>query len=115
MRPAAIWRKGLMMLRYVIKRMIQAIPLIFGITLLSYMLMAAAPGGPVGAMNFRPGTSPQERAQIAARLGINDPWLVQYVRWLLGDDWMRWDSDGDGIADQSAILPLDADGDGEPE
>lgn len=103
------------MLRYVVKRMIQAIPLIFGITLLSYMLMTAAPGGAIGAMNFPPGSSPQVRAQLAARLGINDSWLVQYLRWLLGDDWMRWDSDDDGVADQSVFLPLDADGDGEPE
>ena len=65
------------MLRYVIKRTLQAIPLIFGITLLTYMLMTAAPGGPIGAMNFRPGTSPQERAELSARLGINDPWPVQ--------------------------------------
>ncbi|MEP7290718.1 MAG: ABC transporter permease [Chloroflexota bacterium] len=103
------------MLRYIVKRTIQAIPLIFGITLLTYMLMTAAPGGPIGAMNFPPRTPPQERAALAARLGVNDPWPVQYLRWLLGDDWMRWDSDGDGIADQSFLLALDADGDGEPE
>ena len=103
------------MLRYVVKRSLQAIPLIFGITLLSYLLMTAAPGGPIGSMNFRPGMSPQERAQAAARLGINDPVPVQYLRWLLGDDWMRWDADGDGVADHAFLLPLDADGDGEPE
>lgn len=103
------------MLRYIVRRSLQAVPLIFGITVLSYLLMTAAPGGPIGAMNFRPGMSPQERAQVAARLGINDPWLVQYFRWLLGDDWMRWDADGDGIADHAFLLPLDADGDGEPE
>src|ERR1700742_3525110 len=103
------------MLRYIVKRSLQEIPLIFGITLLSYLLMTAAPGGPVGAMNFRPGMSPQERAQTATRLGINDPVPIQYLRWLLGDDWMRWDADGDGVADVAVLLPLDADGDGEPE
>ncbi len=103
------------MLRYIIKRSLQAIPLMFGITLLSYMLMTAAPGGPVYALAFKPGTSPQQRAQLAAQLGVNDPWPVQYLRWLLGDDWMRWDSNGDGIADHAFLLPLDADGDGEAE
>jgi peptide/nickel transport system permease protein len=103
------------MLRYVFRRLIQAIPIFFGITLLSYALMLAAPGGPVGALTFDPRMTPRERAAIAVRLGVNDPWPVQYLRWLLGDDWMRFDSDGDGVADQSFLLPLDADGDGEPE
>jgi peptide/nickel transport system permease protein len=58
---------------------------------------------------------PEERAAIAQRMGVNDPLPVQYLRWLLGDDWMRWDTDGDGLADRSFLLPLDADGDGEPE
>ena len=103
------------MLRYIVKRLIQAVPLMFGITLLSYMLMTAAPGGPTYALAFKPGTSPQERAKLAARLGVNDPWPVQYLRWLLGDDWMRWDSNGDGISDHAFLVPLDADGDGEPD
>ncbi|MBE2269513.1 MAG: ABC transporter permease subunit [Anaerolinea sp.] len=103
------------MIKYTIRRLIQAIPTFFGITIFSYLLMAAAPGGPVAALTFSPRTTPQQRQIIAARLGVNDPLPVQYLRWLLGDDWMRWDSDGDGVADQSFLLPLDADGDGEPE
>lgn len=103
------------MTRYVVRRLLQSIPILFGITILSYLLMLGAPGGPVAAMMFRPGTSPQEVQEMEARLGVNDPFLVQYLRWLLGDDWMRWDSDGDEIADHAIIIPLDADGDGEPE
>jgi peptide/nickel transport system permease protein len=103
------------MTKYVIRRLIQAVPTLFGITILTYALMLAAPGGPVAALTFSPTVTPQERAALAARLGVNDPAYIQYLRWLLGDDWMRWDSDGDGIADHSFLLPLDADGDGEPE
>jgi peptide/nickel transport system permease protein len=103
------------MVRYVLRRLIQAIPVVFGITILSYLLMTVAPGGPVRALTFRPGVSPQEVERVAARLGVNDPWIVQYLRWLVGDDWMRWDSDGDGISDRAVLIPLDADGDGEPE
>ena len=29
---------------------------------------------------------------------------MQYLRWLLGDDWMRWDSDDDGEADSAVFL-----------
>jgi peptide/nickel transport system permease protein len=102
------------MLRYILRRLIQAIPIFFGITVLSYALMSAS-GNPVAALTFRPGMTPEERDRVAARLGVNDPWPVQYLRWLIGDDWMRWDSTGDGIADHAIIVPLDADGDGEPE
>ncbi len=103
------------MLKYTIRRLFQAIPTLFGISLLTYMLMLAAPGGPVAALAYGPTITPQERAALAARLGVNDPFIIQYLRWLLGDDWMRWDSDGDDIADGSFLIPLDADGDGEPE
>jgi peptide/nickel transport system permease protein len=103
------------MIKYTIRRLAQAIPTLFGITILTYMLMLAAPGGPVAALAFGPTITPQERAALAARLGVNDPLHIQYLRWLLGDDWMRWDSDGDGIADHAVLIPLDADGDGEPE
>jgi peptide/nickel transport system permease protein len=103
------------MIKYTLRRLIQAIPTMFGITILSYLLMTAAPGGPVGALTFGPNVTQAERERVAARLGVNDPLPVQYLRWLLGDDWMRRDTDSDGIADQSILLPLDADGDGEPE
>ena len=104
------------MLKYTLRRLLQAIPTLFGITVLSYLLMTAAPGGPVAALLFGdPKITPQQREQLAARLGVNDPWPVQYLRWLAGDDWMRWDSDGDGVADHAVLIPLDADGDGVPE
>ncbi len=103
------------MTRYILRRVIQSIPTFFGITILSYLLMLGAPGGPVAALTFDPKITPQQREAYAARLGVNDPFPVQYLRWLLGDDWMRWDTNGDGIADRSVLIPLDADGDGNAE
>ncbi len=69
--------------------------------------MAAAPGGPVATLTFSPRMTPQQRERVAAQLGVDDPLPLQYLRWLLGDDWMRWDSNGDGIADHSFLLALD--------
>lgn len=103
------------MIKYTIRRLVQAIPIFFGITILSYLLMTAAPGGPTSALAMDPRISPQQRAALAARLGVNDPWPVQYLRWLVGDDWMRVDTDGDGLADYARLIPLDADGDGRAE
>ncbi|MDX2162528.1 MAG: ABC transporter permease [bacterium] len=126
------------MIKYTLRRILQAIPTFFGITLFSYLLMTAAPGGPEAALTFDPRITPQQREREAARLGVNDPFIVQYLRWLTGNDWMRWDTDGgtptilglegtpvsntlttrdlpDGIADGSVLIPLglDANGDGD--
>ncbi len=104
------------MIKYTLRRLVQAIPTVFGITILSYLLMTAAPGGPVRALTAGdPRITAQQREQMAIRMGLNDPWPVQYLRWLLGDDWMRWDANGDGVADHAFLIPLDADGDGVPE
>ncbi len=103
------------MIKYIIRRLLQSIPTLLGITVLSYSLMLLAPGGPARALTFGPKVRPEQIKQVEASLGLNDPGYIQYLRWLLGDDWMRWDSDGDGISDGSFILALDADGDGVPE
>jgi peptide/nickel transport system permease protein len=100
---------------FLLRRLLQAIPTFLGITVLSYLLMLGAPGGPVAALTFNPQITPQQREAYAARLGVNDPFYLQYLRWLLGDDWMRWDTNEDGVSDQSFLLPLDADGDGAAE
>ena len=105
------------MVKYIIRRLIQAIPTFFGITLFTYLLLWLAPGSVVEVLYLAPQISAETRARLKAQLGIDDPFHIQYLRWLTGDDWMRWDSDGDGVADSAFTLvtQLDADGDGEPE
>jgi peptide/nickel transport system permease protein len=100
------------MIKYTLRRLVQAIPTFFGITILSYLLLWFAPGDPVSLLTFSPSTTPADRERLAARLGVNDPLHVQYLRWLAGDDWMRIDDDGDGVSDRCYILACDADGDG---
>lgn len=104
------------MYKYTLRRLVQAIPTFFGITILAYLLMSLTPGGPIGALAFQSGhMTPEARQRLEVRLGVNDPLPTQYLRWLLGDDWMRRDTTGDGVADWAVLIPLDATGDGEPE
>lgn len=70
------------------------------------MLMLLAPGGPVAAISVGPNVTADQRAYLAEVLGVNDPPIVQYLRWLVGDDWMRWDNDGDGESDGAFLIPL---------
>ncbi len=57
------------------------IPILFGISILSFAIMYAAPGKPA-ILNLDPEISPEVREAQAERLGLNDPVPVQYMRWL---------------------------------
>ena len=87
------------MQRYIVRRLMQAIPTLFGITVLVCFIMLLAPGDPVALLTFDPTLRQDERERLAIKLGVNDPFLVQYLRWLIGDDWMMVDSNADGELD----------------
>ncbi len=86
------------MQRYIARRLLQAIPTFFGITVIVYAIMAAS-GDPIAILAFDPTMRQDERERLAIRLGISDPLPVQYLRWLIGDDWMMVDTNLDGEAD----------------
>jgi len=73
------------MTKFIIRRLIQAVPTFIGITIISYMIMVAAPGDPVSILTFSPDMSQEERDAVAERLGVNQPLPVQYIRWLIGN------------------------------
>ena len=85
--------------RFIIRRTLQAIPTLFGITIIVYFLMLLAPGDPVALLAFDPTIRQDERERLAKQLGVNDPFFVQYLRWLIGDDWMMVDTNLDGDVD----------------
>lgn len=69
------------MATYIAKRLIQSIPVIFGITILSFMIMKLAPGDPLA--NFvNPSISMEDLEASRDALGLNDPWYVQYYNWI---------------------------------
>lgn len=92
------------MSKYVVRRLLQAIPTVLGVTILVYIIISLAPGGPIETLAFNNRMKPREKEELKYMLGFKDPLLVQYLRWLLGDDWMRWDNDGDGLADASVFF-----------
>ena len=100
------------MTRHVIRRLIQAIPTVFGVTLISYMIIAFAPGD-VTRMLAMQGDPQKTSAEVQERrleqLGLNDPWPVQYLVWLTGNDWLHnlgmkdLDIDDDGEIDANLV------------
>ncbi|WP_181311955.1 ABC transporter permease [Nocardioides campestrisoli] len=69
------------MLRYVLGRLPSALGLLAGASLLIFWLMRLVPGDPVDAL-AGPDATPEARAAIRADLGLDQPFLTQYVDWL---------------------------------
>lgn len=67
--------------RYILRRLIQAIPLLFLISIAMFGLIHALPGGPEAVL-FNPRLSAAGRAALRARFGLDDPLPIQYLKWL---------------------------------
>lgn len=87
------------MTRYFVRRIVQAIPTFFGVTIISFLLMISAPGDPIQLITFNPDNDPATTEALRRKLGLDQPPLVQYLYWLVGNDWARIDLDGDGTGD----------------
>ncbi|HVZ93019.1 MAG TPA: ABC transporter permease [Phycisphaerales bacterium] len=75
------------MTRFLIRRLVLAIPTLVGISFVVFMLVALSPGGVSGGAGFDSGGAgasviAQRRAYLDERYGLSDPVLVQYARWL---------------------------------
>ncbi len=85
--------------RFVARRLLQAIPTLFGITVISFLLMLKTPGDPVDLITFRPNKTAEATAVLKRQLGLDQPAHIQYLYWLIGNDWRMIDVDGDGQGD----------------
>jgi len=70
--------------RYVLRRLLSLLPVLLGVTLLTYGLMYLSPQNPVEMMLQGQGTAPDPDVVAAMRsqLGLDRPFLVQYFNWL---------------------------------
>lgn len=67
--------------RYIIRRLLQAILLLFLLSLGMFLLLHLLPGGPVGVL-FNPRQSGAVKAAITKQFGLDQPLIIQYFRWL---------------------------------
>lgn len=74
---------------YALRRILQTIPILLIISVLLFLMVRAAPGGPLTAARRNPNTSLEQIEALEEKLGLNDPLPVQYGRWMgdmLGGD-----------------------------
>lgn len=72
------------MILYLIRRIVQMIPLLIGISILSFGIIRSAPGDPTGVYidPNKPPPSKEDLARLRSDLGLDDPLPVQYWQWL---------------------------------
>jgi peptide/nickel transport system permease protein len=69
------------MTRYVVKRLLLSVPLLFGLSLLAFAYVRIIPGDPVTAQ-LGVNADPQLVAQVKHQMGLDLPWYQQYFAWL---------------------------------
>jgi peptide/nickel transport system permease protein len=72
------------MTRYIIRRILQAIPILLILSALLFFMVRAAPGGPLAAAERNPNVTQEQIALLKKKLGLDQPLLVQYLRWMGG-------------------------------
>ena len=79
------------MTTYIFRRILQAIPIIFLLSVFLFGVVRLMPGGPLAQAERNPNVTPEQLAALRVRLGLDQPLPVQYVKWIqafvLEGDW----------------------------
>ena len=78
------------MSRYLIRRLLIAIPSLLGISVVLFTILALAPGDPFSELATNPAIPPEVQAALRAKFGLDDPIWLRYLHWLvamLHGDW----------------------------
>jgi peptide/nickel transport system permease protein len=70
------------MARYVLRRLLQAIPTFIGITVIAYAVIRLAPGDPLAVFEDARGVTAEQMAELRRSYGFDRPLPVQYLDWL---------------------------------
>jgi peptide/nickel transport system permease protein len=84
------------MTTYILRRLAQAIPQLFIISIILFTLMQSF-GDPIATLGARTPPRPEDKERLRRQLGLDQPVYIQYFTWLIGNDWKKIDMDGDGI------------------
>lgn len=68
--------------RYIVRRVIQAVPLLLGISVVSFAILRAVPGGPLSAYENNPYVTDEDLERLARAFGLDRPLHEQYLVWL---------------------------------
>jgi len=78
------------MSKYLVRRILILVPVLFGISLVLFTILALAPGDPFEELATNPNVPAEVRVNLRAKFGLDDPLPIRYARWLasmLRGDW----------------------------
>ena len=67
--------------RYLVRRLLQMIPILFGVSIVIFIIVHSTPGNPYAYM-FGPKVDPAVKEKRLREMGFYDPLPIQYLRWL---------------------------------
>ncbi len=67
---------------YILKRLLHMVPLLLGVSLLTFVVIHLAPGNYLDTMRENPQVSPEAIEAMRVRFGLDQPLLVQYLKYL---------------------------------
>ena len=76
--------------RYLLRRLLIAVPSLLGISVVLFTVLALAPGDPFGELASNPNVPPEVAAALRAKFGLDDPVALRYFHWLsamVHGDW----------------------------
>jgi peptide/nickel transport system permease protein len=76
--------------RYLLRRLLIAVPSLLGISIVLFAVLALAPGDPFGELASNPNVPPEVAAALRTKFGLDDPIALRYLHWLwamLHGDW----------------------------
>src|SRR5438093_11877892 len=76
--------------RFIVRRLILAVPTLLMISFVLFAVLSLAPGDPLSQFAANPAVPPEVRDNIRRSLGLDQPWPVRYVKWLIAladGDW----------------------------
>lgn len=69
--------------KYVLRRLLIAIPTLLLISMVVFAILALAPGDPLAQFALDPRVPPEVRENLRRSLGLDQPWYTRYVKWLI--------------------------------
>src|SRR5687768_7343382 len=88
---------------YIARRLLIAIPTLLVISFVIFAILSLAPGDPLAQFGANPNIPPEVRERIRATLGLDKPWPVRYVKWLLALSQCEW---GFSFASRVPVIDL---------
>ncbi len=70
--------------RYILRRFLQAIPMLIGISFAAFVMLRLAPGGPMAVYAQNPNMTEADMRRIEHLLGLDQPVHIQYAMWASG-------------------------------